>query len=308
MIALALLLSWQVVYTEPHHPWLDLDHGTQFMDITATDARHAWAVGENQWGTDGHYSVLVRWNGYGWRRQSLPKKGAYLDLEKVDASRPDNVWVVGTDYEGGADGLLHYDGRRWRFLSLPLVHEAVALGGQRAWAFTDKHAWLYDGAKRQRFDVPIEAHAADALAENDIWAVGYTGGDHTQPAAAHWDGRAWTAVPVPPAPGEDVNDLTTVLAVSPTEVWAAGSTDNGPLLYRWDGTRWAAAVLRTEPITSLIRHHDRIWAADGKHLLRQTNQTGGRWLRNTPQRPITALASGGGRVWALSGKRILSIR
>lgn len=304
-LALSLLLSWQVVYTEPPHPWLDLDHGTRFQDIAATDARHAWAVGENQWGTDGHYSVLVRWDGLVWRRQVLPKKGAWLDLVKVDAAGPDNVWVVAQDYENGDDGLLRYDGRRWRFLGLRGATEAVAVGADKAWAFTPKHAYLFDGTVKRRFDVPIEVEAADALAEDDIWAVGYEGDGSTQPAAVHFDGRAWTRVPVPPVAGDGTHELTTVLATSPTEVWAAGASNTEtPLLYRWDGARWAPAALRSAPITSLIRHDGRIWAANG-NLLRQT---GGRWLRNTPPRPITALADGGGRVWALSGRRILELR
>ncbi|NUR85779.1 MAG: hypothetical protein HOY71_17010, partial [Nonomuraea sp.] len=186
--ALSLLLSWHLVYAEPKHPWLDLDHGTSFTEVSALDARHAWAVGENQWGTDGHYSVLVRWDGRSWRRETLPRKGAWLDLTRVDASSPRNVWVVASDNESGEDGLLHYDGRRWRFLGLKTVSEALAMGGQRAWAFTDGHASLYDGTRRLRSDrVPFEVSAADALSDGDIWAVGRESGEF-RPAIAHFDG------------------------------------------------------------------------------------------------------------------------
>lgn len=92
---------------------------------------------------------------------------------------------------------------------------------------------------------------------NDIWAVGrgygqFTPGDWNQVTlAAHFDGNAWTVVPTPnPAPALDLTycELNAVEAISPSNVWAAGTRvdrDDGPgyvglhnLVLHWDGSSW----------------------------------------------------------------------
>lgn len=66
----------------------------------------------------------------------------------------------------------------------------------------------------------------------------------------HWDGLAWTTTPATPPYGGSI--LNAVTAVSPTELWAVGSTvkplggvSSRPLVEHYDGAAWTPLVLRT---------------------------------------------------------------
>lgn len=74
--------------------------------------------------------------------------------------------------------------------------------------------------------------ALHGTSSSDLWAVGYTtklfgkGGQ-----AHHWDGRAWTTVPLPVD-----RPLSCVYARAPDDVWVGGE---GGTLLRWDGQTWS---------------------------------------------------------------------
>jgi hypothetical protein len=60
--------------------------------------------------------------------------------------------------------------------------------------------------------------------------------------AEHWNGTSWSIVPTPNV-GLGDNFLQSVVAISPTAVWAVGHYDDGAglhrtLIERWDGTAW----------------------------------------------------------------------
>jgi hypothetical protein len=89
-----------------------------------------------------------------------------------------------------------------------------------------------------------------ALSSTDAWAVG-AGGDpefHDHTVAFHWDGQAWTRVRTP---SPNNSTLQAVSANARNDVWAVGSTQGrggtgfltGPLVERWDGSRWRAQPL-----------------------------------------------------------------
>jgi hypothetical protein len=76
-----------------------------------------------------------------------------------------------------------------------------------------------------------------------VWAVGTNG--TAIPLVEHWNGSAWSVVTVP-APGNFENQLTSVVAVSSTNVWVAGFYRNTnssqidvPLFDHFDGTNWS---------------------------------------------------------------------
>ncbi|MFL5735278.1 MAG: S-layer homology domain-containing protein, partial [Chloroflexia bacterium] len=86
-----------------------------------------------------------------------------------------------------------------------------------------------------------------ALSHNDVWAVGYytaTGtGDIYKTLIEHWDGATWSAVPSPNT-GAGSNQLSSVAARSPNDVWAVGYYDSlsrgyQSLVEHWDGTAWS---------------------------------------------------------------------
>jgi hypothetical protein len=77
-------------------------------------------------------------------------------------------------------------------------------------------------------------YGVDAVAADDVWAVGYSG------LIEHWDGTMWGAFKAP-TPGSD-RRLYAVSLSSPTEGWAVGAFVKQhrwkSLLEHWDGSRW----------------------------------------------------------------------
>ncbi|HUR08592.1 MAG TPA: hypothetical protein VM347_39060 [Nonomuraea sp.] len=328
---------WQVVYRQK-----GLDHGADFLDIAATSEADAWAVGERTFGTDGHEALLVRWDGKRWRRlvKELPKQARYVTLTKVDASDPGNVWVIAEDREGGESGLLHFDGRRWSFVPDPAStsdeesaspSEVIALSGGQVWTFGDGWARHFDGQRWTSQAIPVVTHAAFARSPQDIWAVGEMDpvpGDayaQSEPAVAHFDGRAWQRMPLPALSLPDSSDarLEAVLAVADDDVRAVGGyeTTDGtfrPLSYRWNGTTWRVVALEGGRLTGIARDSDGVvWVAchrfssepadDSYRLLAEA---GGRWSRVTPAAPVTTMTSlhGGRPLWAIGQNVIMEYR
>jgi hypothetical protein len=93
-----------------------------------------------------------------------------------------------------------------------------------------------------------ELQGVAVLSACDAWAVGFEGDDSTRSTdealIEHWDGRSWTVVPSPD-PGNTKNELTSVRAISPANVWAVGFFDNGvgprTLILHWNGKAWKRA-------------------------------------------------------------------
>lgn len=333
---------WRVVYRQK-----GLDYGADFLDIAATGAADAWAVGERAFGTDGHEALLVHWDGERWRRltKELPKQARYVTLTKVAASDPGNVWVIAEDKEGGESGLLRFDGRRWSFIPDPVVtsegdsaspSEVVALGGGQAWVFGDGWARHFDGQRWTSQAIPITTYAAVAVSPHDIWAAGEVdplpddGYVQSEPAVAHFDGRAWRRVPLPtpsepaPAPPGSVDSrVSAVLAVAADDVWAVGGyeTPDGafrPLSYRWNGTAWRAVAIEGGQLTGIARDSGGVvWVAcrrsvseDAKDAYRLLADAGGRWSRVTPPAPVTTMTAlpGGKPLWAIGQNTIMEFR
>src|SRR5205823_9308077 len=123
-----------------------------------------WAAGAH---STGHDLVLVEhWDGMAWSRVITPSVPAVFEHQvAVDASSPDDVWVVGTSGNRGFG--LHWDGSSWRLFRLPPTAH------------------------------PTELYGVSALAPGDAWAVGTyeDNGYHGHVLTLHWNGSAWDVVP-----------------------------------------------------------------------------------------------------------------
>jgi hypothetical protein len=82
-----------------------------------------------------------------------------------------------------------------------------------------------------------------ALASAEAWAVGASGAPDLPTAVLieRWDGIAWTAEEGP-SPGSQFNELRSVDASGPNDVWAVGRKASGfgdrPLVLHFNGSEW----------------------------------------------------------------------
>ncbi|MFC8348354.1 hypothetical protein [Streptomyces sp. NPDC057280] len=223
----------------------------------------AWAVGADAVGREAPgFPLVLRWDGTAWQRQSLPGIGWQGELLSVAGASPTAVWAVGRDAAGGTR-LLYCDGTTWSETRPPrgvVLTKAVAGGGE-TWLIGSREgaqALLRRDGRGWR-DVPVPSGAVyglHILAADDVWAAGET---NSGAAVSHWDGQAWQQTVVDGFPRSAVGS---VLAVSPTEVWAGGTAGfvGGPpgrpippLLVRFDGQTWSKVAVPTDfgGITSL---------------------------------------------------------
>ncbi|MEU5950717.1 hypothetical protein [Streptomyces sp. NPDC047525] len=208
----------------------------------------AWAVGADAVGREAPgFPLVLRWDGTEWKRQSLPGIRWQGELLSIAATSQAAVWAVGRD-SAGTSRLLRFDGTAWSESRPPrgVVLTKVVAGGGETWLIGSRdnaQALLrWDG--RGWRDVPVPpgyVYGLHIVAADDVWAAGAT---DSSAAVSHWNGKAWQQTVVNGFPRSAVSS---VLAVSPTEVWAGG-TDGfvggppgkpiPPLLVRFDGQEW----------------------------------------------------------------------
>ncbi|MGH2653338.1 MAG: carboxypeptidase-like regulatory domain-containing protein [Actinomycetota bacterium] len=157
------------------------------------------------------------------------------ELHAVDGVSADDVWAVGAidpgpNYNSRATLAMRFDGSSWTVLPTPNPD------GSETGVDVDQ-AGLSD---------------VEALSATDVWAVGTAGSIDNlgaQPVMLHWDGTAWSPVPVPRlGTATDHNGLSGIAAVSSTDVWAVGpytlygegsNTEYGTLILHWNGSTWS---------------------------------------------------------------------
>jgi hypothetical protein len=249
--AVAETLSWQHVPVPAQvRPQAGLNEAVAF------GPNRAWAVGADAVGREAPgFPLVLRWDGTAWQRQSLPGIGWQGELLSIAATSPTEVWAVGRDSAGGAH-LLRFDGIAWSESRPPrgvVLTKAVAGGGE-TWLIGSRDGTQVllrrDGSGWRDVPVPPGAvYGLHILAADDVWAAGDT---DSGAAVSHWNGQAWQQTIVHGFPRSAVSS---VLAVSPTEVWAGGTAGfvGGPvgrpippLLVRWDGQAWSQVTVPTD--------------------------------------------------------------
>lgn len=185
----------------------------------------------------------------------------------VDGAAPDDVWVVGTHYEGGA-GIPYanrWDGDAWEATTIEFVeeansgfHDVAAVAGGGAWAVGNLRAsepivQRFDGSAWTDVVVPsmgfetAELLGVTAPDEATVTAVGRAlDGRRWRTLVIEWDGTSWDVIDVPTPPTADAT-LRGVDASGPADMWAVGwSVARGgrhrTLALRSDGTSWTAVA------------------------------------------------------------------
>lgn len=248
---------------------------TALTGVTALAADDIWVVGQStpNVGHAGDDSAddgfLMHYDGTAWQRRPMPSSfGKSVYDARFDAVDSGGFLMTAGREDLNLPRMAHWDGTRWTALPElpddPRVSDIKAFAPDDIWVLDGgTRAYHWDGTRWTAMDLPIPVSALDGVASDDLWAVGsrdphVDGADPalppTQPAAAHWDGRAWTLVEMPeyhytvPAP-EAHAELTEVVARATGDVRAYGtlgsySEDDEPdppeqdIRLRWDGTRW----------------------------------------------------------------------
>ncbi|MCX5205538.1 hypothetical protein OG897_29270 [Streptomyces sp. NBC_00237] len=232
-------------------------------EAAALGPDRAWAVGADAVGRSAPgYPLVLRWDGTAWQRQNLPGIRWQGELLSVAATGPTEAWAVGRD-AAGATRLLRSDGTTWSESRVPsgvVLTKAVAGAGQTWLIGTRDNAQVLLRREGKGWrDLPVppgSVYGLHLVAADDVWAAGASGSGAT---VSHWDGQEWRQTVVSGFPRAAVGS---VLAVSPTEVWAGGTggfiggpagKPIPPLLARWDGQAWRTVTMPTTfgSVTSL---------------------------------------------------------
>jgi hypothetical protein len=182
-------------------------------DIDAFSPSEVWAIG--YYSSTGHYYPLTqRWDGHEWSIIPAPNAGYRSFLNGVEVIAPNDVWVVGSYYIEASSSVqhlltMHWNGTQWSIVPNP-----------------------DPGGNYTNF-----LSGVDAVAWNDVWAVGFWRRYSPQGLILHWNGSEWHQAGNPTTGSVDA--MSDVTVVSETEMWAVGSTSpNASLIWHRDGAGW----------------------------------------------------------------------
>jgi hypothetical protein len=318
---------------------------TQFHNVLwgadALSPSSAWAVGRADTGTlPTDRPVIQRWNGTRWSTSASPLPPGGGELRDVDAISASNAWAVGfTGSSNGYNTLTErWNGSGWSIVPSPSVSAQNYLLGLKnlsagnAWAVGSHNVpgslafstltMRWNGTAWSVVESPdtpnFENHlnAIDGTGPNDLWAVGHSrNGDYSvsEPLVLHWNGSAWSIVPVPTALDAT---LEGVVALASDNVWAVGSMFSRTLLWHvpfalhWNGQAWSNVEVPSPTpqggrlfgvaALSAAKVYAVGQAPNVPSLVMRWNGTS--WTRETTPSSGTvwdATAAGSGTVWAV---------
>lgn len=209
--ARTLTLRWDGV-TWTHVPSPNVSEFDNVLtEVAAVPGGGAVAVGYFMPNEFEFAPLVLGWDGSAWRVVPAPEPGQSSVLWGVDALSRTEAWAVGhhdeTDHGGTQALALRWTGRRWRVAPTP-------------------QQGFFDSTR-----------SVDAIASDDVWAVGYDSSP-LRPIAMHFDGTGWDAVPTAPVLGDPVL-LEAVSGTASDDVWAVGQRTNKTMTQHWDGAAWS---------------------------------------------------------------------
>ena len=212
-------------------------------------------------------SLASHFDGKSWTAVSSPSfaPGPFA-IKSLAALASNDIWSVG--FAPGPQALIeHYDGTRWTVVQGPSIDSvssslsAIARvpGRNELWAvgqFTSDSTTKtltehYDGSSWNIVPSPNLGTFSNLLsvsadASGGVWAAGsHADGQAPESLIEHYDGMQWNVMASFDVGGaSDSNPLNGVVALSPTDVWAVGTSMalDGNSAYthieHYDGTRW----------------------------------------------------------------------
>lgn len=268
--------SWQTVINSPNVDGA-VQVNNELLDVATVSDNDVWAVG---WAQDPNAAPSVKrtliqhFSGGLWSivPSPNPRNDVISKLHSVSAVSANDVWAVGSSHNGSAPArtlIEHWDGTQWSIVPSPSpdsqlneLHGVAALSASDVWAVgyrggTQNETPLetlvlrWDGASWRQVASPNIAGGANqlsgitAISANEIWAVGSAGG---APLAMHWDGNAWSIVPVRVRDGLSTERFTAVSGTAANDVWVVGqgtgvfTKQTFAAIRHWNGAYWAENV------------------------------------------------------------------
>jgi hypothetical protein len=238
--------------------------------VAAVNANDIWAVGNSDDGFS-RPSLIVHWDGSAWTQVPSPNAANSNILYGVTALAANDVWAVGTSSSPYQAFILHWNGSAWTQVpgvnpgSINILYGVTAVAANDIWAVGDyvtgsgllqsliEHwngsAWTWVPSPNPGTASNLLA-GVDAVASNDVWAVGAYADSSVGPfktMAAHWNGTAWSNVAIPNI-GSRSNYLQGITAVAANDVWTVGYYGDTyqTQIQHWNGSFWSV-VNTTEP-------------------------------------------------------------
>jgi hypothetical protein len=237
---------WKAVPTAPNPA--GKQPGGVFLAVSAVSTNDVWAAGERPT-SDGPGVLIQHWDGRHWKFVAAPLQeptdfNAIFGLGVVSAH---DIWAVGSRGDDFNEPMVeHWNGTSWTLVSVPELPQVnpddpkdvglnavTVVSAHDVWAVgageTIEH---FDGRTWKIVKAPHPAQDSDGLSTilrsvsarttNDIWAVGSANGT---PVSLHWNGTAWSLVPVPVVAGSTSTDPGGVVAVPGGGTTAVGTRE-----------------------------------------------------------------------------------
>jgi hypothetical protein len=193
------------------------------------------------------------------------------------AVNPKDAWVFGSTSVAGVPApgtpvAVQWNGTGWQSSSLPSgltsdIDAASAISANDIWAVTEAGGDIlhWDGtqwsvAKHVTGQEGAVFTGIAAFTDSDVWVFGASGAGPGL-GTWHFDGTTWTHVT------GRADRVGTVSALSPTDIWAIGSTAQGPAgneIVHYNGSAWqpvSAAALKGLDCEDILALSDtNVWA------------------------------------------------
>jgi len=162
-------------------------------------------------------------------------------FKSVAASSASDAWAVGEQSSGTKihDSLYeHWNGTAWSVVAGPnegVLNAVLDFSSTNAWAFADFSVLHWNGTAWSVVSGALPALQVSADGPNDIWGI------YRNDMVTHYNGTTWSSTTLSAPTGTPV--FESVEALSPTDVYAAGTNGTGPVLEHFNGTSWQPVTL-----------------------------------------------------------------
>jgi hypothetical protein len=215
------------------------DFSSAFTTVVATGRTSGWAF------LSAGPDAYQRTGATPWQKVPLPDKNG--NVTAAAASSPSSVWA--SYVTGHGSQLDHWTGTQWKAVkTFPgRVSALSVLGNDDVWAFgglneaNGQGVWHYNGHTWTLQSRTVQG--ASAVSDKNVWAF-------AGQRISHYDGQKWTTVdvakllpPKPPYGSRATSSVTSVTALSATDVYALGvgvdQPMGGPLVVlHYNGHSW----------------------------------------------------------------------